>query len=540
MKQALEENREYDYIVVGSGFGGSVSALRLSEKGYRVLVVEMGKRWPSRSFPKSNWNLRKFLWMPRLLCYGIQQLTLLKDVLVLHGAGVGGGSLVYANTLLEPLPEAFRHPRWKELNDWKTVLAPFYDLARRMLGSAPNVRETPADHVLRRIAKETGREDTYEPTDVAVFFGEPDVEVPDPYFNGEGPARTGCNFCGGCMVGCRYNAKNTLDKNYLYLAEKAGAEILPETRVRLIRPREGGGYVLDVERSTSVLFKRRRSLHARGLVLSAGVLGTVPLLLKCREAGTLPGLSDRLGRYTRTNSESLQGVRVGAKAPDYTQGVAITSRISLDEQTTMEPVRYPPGSDVMTLLATVFTGPGNRLTRPLKWAAAGLRHPGAFLKSVIPFGRAKRSLILLYMQSVDNHLRLVLRRRWFWPFERGVTSRRPQNGERPPVYIPITQHSTRRAAEIMGGHPQSTLNEVFLNIPTTAHILGGCAMGKDASEGVVDRHGRVFGYENFYVADGSIIGANLGVNPSLTITALTEYIMDRIPERDDRRGQGES
>jgi len=520
----------WDYVVVGSGFGGSVSALRLAEKGYKVLVVEQGKRWRSQDFPKTNWNLRKFLWMPKLLCYGIQQLTLLHDVLVLHGAGVGGGSLVYANVLMEPRPEAFLDPKWRDLADWRTTLAPHYETARRMLGVSVNPRLTPADEALKAVGEEIGLPETFAPTDVAVFFGEPGKEVPDPFFGGEGPSRVGCTFCGGCMVGCRPGAKNTLDKNYLYLAEKRGATILPETRVTLIEPLPGGGYRLRTEQSTVPFFKKRGELAAGGVVLAAGVLGTVPLLLECKRRGALPRLSDEVGNYARTNSEALLGVRASAKGPDMCDGIAITSHVFMDEATRVEPVRYSRGSDVMMQLGTPLTDGGTRLTRPLRWIGNCLRHPSHFLLSVWPFGKARKSFVLLVMQTLDNRMRIIMKRRWFWPFHRKPTSRPPEDQpKRVPAYIPVANETARRLARRLGGFPQSSLNEVLLNAPTTAHILGGCAMGSGPEDGVVDRNCKVFGYENLFVVDGSVIGANLGVNPSLTITALAEYAMSRIP-----------
>ncbi len=519
----------WDYIVVGSGFGGSVSALRLAEKGYRVLVVEQGKRWRPQDFSKTNWRLRKAFWLPKLLCYGIWQLTLLHDVLVLHGAGVGGGSLVYANTLMKPNPEVFRDPKWRDLADWESVLAPHYETARRMLGVTVNPKLTLADEVLRQVAEEIGHVKTFAPTDVAVFFGEPDKEAPDPFFGGRGPARRGCTFCGGCMTGCRVDAKNTLDKNYLYLAEKLGATILPETRVTRIEPLPEGGYRLRTERSTSALFKNRGVLEASGVVLAAGVLGTVPLLLRCKAEGALPRLSDQLGTYTRTNSEALLGVTVPRKGPDLCEGIAITSHVHMDDDTRVEPVRFIRGSDVILELGTPLTDGGTKLTRPLKWMGNCLRHPRQFLRTLWPLGKARKSIVILVMQTLDNRMKLVLKRRWFWPFSKAVTSWQPPDQPKVPAYIPVANEVTRRVARRLGGFPFSSLNEVLLNVPTTAHILGGCPMGAGPEDSVVDKECRLFGYENLRVIDGSVIGANLGVNPSLTITALAEYAMSRIP-----------
>ncbi len=531
--------REFDFLIVGSGFGGSVSALRLSEKGYRVGVLEMGKRWRPQDFPRTNWNLRKFLWLPLLSCHGIQRLTLLKDVLILSGAGVGGGSLVYANTLLYPPEKVFADPLWAELCDWKTVLAPHYQTARRMLGVTQNPRLFRSDEMLREYAGNLHREDTFHVANVGVFFGpqkspaEEGKLFPDPYFGGAGPERTACIHCGACMVGCRPGAKNTLDKNYLYLAERNGVQIFPETEVTLIEPisvEEGGGYALHVRRSTSLWRRQPRVMRARQVVLAGGVLGTVPLLMKCKEQGTLPGLSPQLGNYVRTNSEAILGVTARDRQADVSRGIAITSGFYPDPQTHVEVVRYPRGSDSMGLLGTPLTDGGPGLPRPLRWLWNCVRHPLDFLRTLWPFGWAQRTVILLVMQTLPNYMRMRLSRRWVWPFSRTLTTENDQE-QRNPTYIPIANDAARALAKKMDGVPQSALNEVLLDVPTTAHILGGCPMGKDADSGVIDYRGRVFGYEGMYVVDGSMIGANLGVNPSLTITALAEHAMSHVPPK---------
>lgn len=522
-----------DFAIVGSGFGGSVSALRLAEKGYRTIVLEMGKRWSPEDFPTSNWNLRKFLWRPWMGMYGILQMTLVKDAFFLHGAGVGGGSLVYANTLLVPPDEAFADPRWVGL-DWKAALAPHYATAKRMLGvvESPVVVET--DRLLKEVADDMGRAHTWKRADVGVYFGEPGKTVPDPFFDGEGPPRTGCTMCGGCMVGCRVGAKNTLDRNYLWLAEKRGVEIQPESRVTDVRPLEGGGYELTIERSTG-LAKQRRTLRARAVVVSAGSYGTVNLLMRCKERGSLGGLSSQLGHYLRTNSEALLGVRSNRPDVDYSKGLAITSGVFVDDKTHIEVVRYPKGSDALAPLATVLTGGGGGIPRWLRWIGTVLRHPLQFLRSVVPFGWAQKTAILLVMQPVDNHLRYELKRRWYWPFSKKLDSA-PSGGVPAPTYIPIANLVAKKLAKKMDGTPQSGLLEVLLGKASTAHILGGCPMGLDASDGVVDPDGRAFGYEDLYVIDGSIIPANLGVNPSLTITAMAEHAMTKVPPRAERSG----
>jgi cholesterol oxidase len=520
---------DYDFVIVGSGFGGSVSALRLSEKGYRVGVLEMGKRWKREDFPKTNWNLRKYFWKPWLGMYGILQMTLVKDAFFLHGAGVGGGSLVYANTLLVPPAKAFEDVRWVGM-DWKAVLEPYYAEAKRMLGAVPSEVIVETDRMLKEIAEDMGRGDTFHKATVGVYFGKAGETVPDPFFGGEGPARTGCILCGGCMVGCRHGAKNTLEENYLWFAEKKGTTIVPESRVVDVVPLEGGGYELTVEKSTGLLHPRR-TIRARGVVVSGGSYGTVNLLMRCKEKGSLAKLSEQLGRFLRTNSEALLTVQSQKKGVDYSKGIAITSGVYIDDKTHIEIVRYPAGSDAMAPLVTVLTGGGGSIPRWLRWMGTVIRHP---LRTLIPFGWARKTAILLVMQPVDSHLRYKLRRPWYWPFSKKLDSDRG-DGPPVPVYIPVANLVAKKMAEKMGGGiPQSGTIEVLLNKASTAHILGGCPIGLTPEDGVVDPQSRAFGYDDLYVVDGSIIPANLGVNPSLTITAMAEHAMSHVPSRADR------
>jgi cholesterol oxidase len=522
---------DFDVVIIGSGFGGSVSALRLSEKGYRVAVLEAGKRYGADDFAHSNWNVFKYLWWPQLRCHGIARLTPFNDVIILSGCGVGGGSLGYACTLLTPPAPYFEDPQWAGMADWQAALAPHYATARKMLGVALNPRRTPADDALQTVADELGVGHTFRMQEVGVYFGEPEVTAPDPYFGGEGPARTGCQFCGGCMVGCRHNAKNTLDKNYLYLAEKKGAQIIPETRATLITPVDGG-YAVDTERATAWLFKDRRRYTARKVVVAAGVLGTLPLLLHCKERGTLPALSPMLGQRVRTNSEALSCATALGDDVDYAHGVAITSSIYVDEVTHIEPVRYPRGSDLMGLLLTLLTdGKGQPRLRPLRWLLNCLSHPLQAWRAFWPFGWAARTVILLVMQTLDNSLRVRLARRWWWPFGKGLKSEREDRHAMIPVELPQAQQATRALARHMKGVPQNSIFEIFLNMGSTAHILGGCAIGPDREHGVLDAGNEVYGHPGLYVVDGSMIPANLGVNPSLTITAMAEHAMSKIEPR---------
>jgi cholesterol oxidase len=536
MSDTLSEDFDFDWLVIGSGFGGSVSALRLAEKGYRVGILECGRRYADEDFAESVWNLRRYFWMPKLGLRGIFRMTVFKDVFIVSGSGVGGGSLGYANTLYRARPAFFRDPQWAQLADWDTELRPHYETAERMLGVTEYEGTGPADELLREYGERIGVGETFKPTRVGAFFGQPGVEVEDPFFGGEGPSRSGCTRCGSCMIGCRHNAKNTLVKNYLWFAEKLGVEVMPERMAVDVRPlgAEDGsdGYAVVSRRAGAWLTRRRTSeLTARGVILAAGALGTNKLLAECRNRGSLPRLGDRVGHLVRTNSESIQAVTAPDDARDFAKSAAITSSIYPDPDTHIEVVTYGGGGDLMSRLFTPATGPGTRVTRPLKWIGAMLRHPLRSIRLLWPFGWSRRTIILLVMQTTDAAMRLIPKRRWF---SRGIRLQTEQDPERPnPTYIPAAGEAAEWFADRLGGVAQSGLTESALNIPTTAHILGGAVIGADPQQGVVDAGNRVFGYENLMVCDGSAIPANPGVNPSLTITALAEHAMAQVPPKAD-------
>lgn len=521
----------YDFVVIGSGFGGSVSAFRLAEKGYRVAVLEAGRRYRPPDFPRTSWNLRRFLWVPALRCFGILRMTLLRDSLVLSGAGVGGGSLVYAATLLEPPDAFYDDPHWSDMPNWRAALAPHFATARRMLGVATNPRETPSDRVVLACADELGVADSYRLQDVGIHFGEPGVRGADPYFGGQGPEREGCRFCGGCIVGCRHGAKNSLDLNYLHLAESLGVDVFPETKAISIRETPGGGHAVETRSTTALLPRRGRTFHAARVVVAAGVLGTLDLLFRCRVDETLPRISHRLGRAVRTNSESIVGATARGGAEDYSQGIAISSSVHLDEDTHVEPVRYPGGSDAMALLATLLTEGRSRGARLRRWARQILARPGDFARTLWPFGWARRTIVLLAMQTADNRFRIVRRRRRLRPWSWRLDSVPDSEGAPVPSYIPGAHDFARRVARRIGGFPVSSIHEVLLNVPVTAHLLGGCVIGPDPSRGVVDARLRLHGHPDILVVDGSVVPANPGVNPSLTITALAEHAMAHVPPK---------
>jgi cholesterol oxidase len=529
---------DFDYIVVGSGFGGSVAAHRLVEKDYRVAVIEMGRRWTPENLPRTNWLLHRWFWRPNLALRGFFNMRFFKHVTILHGCAVGGGSITYACTLLRPPDKIWEMGSWAGLSNWKTEMPQYYDSASRMLGVVENNILGPADHLLKQAAAAFGVESTFYRTKVGIFEAPEGQEggqtVPDPFFGGAGPQRTTCNACGGCMMGCRFGAKNTLDQNYLYLAEKRGARIFAETRVVDVKPLEGAsdgsrGYEVHTVNSLAWFRKHRQRLTCRGVIFAASSLGSTELLFSLREKGSLPAISSHLGKHIRTNSESLIGVRIPGCRDDLSKGVAIGSGIYIDEHTHIEAVRYPSGADAMSMLATILTGGRPGSGRVALWArnliVSMLRHPLKTVRLLQPVGWARECIILLCMQALDAHIDMCWERPWFWPFRKFLVSR----GEKVPTYIPRANEFAEKFARMAGGTAMSMLPEILFDVPGTAHCLGGCVIAGSPERGVVDSHHRVFGYRNMYICDGSVVAANLGVNPSLTITALAERAMALIP-----------
>lgn len=523
----MDNEFEFDYIIIGSGFGGSVSALRLSEKGYKVLVIEKGKWFKDNDLPKTNWNLRKWLWLPSLRLFGIQNIALFRHATIINGIGVGGGSLVYANTLPKPKIPFYNHGSWAKLTDWETELAPFYETSWKMLGAVENPYLGESDKQFQKLAKDIGKENSFHRTKVSIYFGEKDETVPDPYFNGEGPDRTGCVLCGSCMTGCRYNAKNTLDKNYLYLAQKKGAKIFAHREVIDVQPvnklNSSEGYTVKFKK-TAALFGKKQSIKTKGVIFSGGVLGTIPLLLKLKKA-SLPNLSPRLGEMIRTNNEALIMNVSLDKDKDMSDGIAIGSMIELDENSHIEPVRYGNGSGFWRASAYPMVSEKNWFKRMIKLLLIPFTDPIKWLKVFFVTDFAKSTSIILFMQHLDSTLK----------FKKGIFGMKSKldKGKPPSAFIPEAHEIAKKYSKQINAKPLVLSLETILGTPSTAHILGGAVMGKDAEQGVIDKNNHVFGYENMLVCDGSFISANPGVNPALSITAISERAMSKIPKKSE-------
>jgi cholesterol oxidase len=521
----------YDYIVIGSGFGGSVASLRLVEKGYKVLTLEQGKRFNPSDFPKTNWNLPKYLWVPSLRLFGFQKLSFYSTASILSGTGVGGGSLVYANTLYVPPDEFFSNPSWQRFGNWKKLLEPYFDRASFMLGRKVYSKLNKEDLVLREVAREMNCEDSFETVNVGVNIDNSDEEC-DPYFNGLGPVRKNCIECGGCMVGCRENAKNTLDRNYLWFAEKLGLELVPKTKACKISF-DGTLYSIETKRITSFFPRKRKIFKSKGIIIAGGTLGTLDLLLRQKYGyQTLPLLSDTLGHALRTNSETLSAVSGASEKMN--NGLAITSVFSPDNHTHVEIVKYPDNSNAMKwFFGLSVVGGVSTLQRVGRLSWKTITHPWQFLKTFFNFRWSSGLVIFLVMQSVDNAMRMVWKKTIF-----GGTIKIDNRGHKKvPAYIPVGQEVMERYAKKVSGVPQNILLEVLFDRPTTAHILGGCPMSESPETGVVNSDLKVHGYPDFYITDGSVIQGNIGVNPSLTITASAEYAMDKIPRKKGTKPQ---
>ncbi len=529
---------DFDFIVIGSGFGGSVSAHRLVEKGYKVAVMEMGRRWTPDNLPHTSWSLHRWLWRPKIGLRGFFNIQFFRHATIFHGSAVGGGSITYACTLLQPPEKVWEAGSWTGLSDWKAEMPEHYETASLMLGVTENRILGPADHLLKKAAEASGTGHTFYCTKVGIFEppeGEQGNQTfPDPYFGGEGPARTTCIACGGCMMGCRYGAKNTLDLGYLYLAEKHGAQVFPETRVVNVKPLGSGGdgsagYEVSTVKSTAWVRCKHRRFTCRAVVFSASSLGTMELLFQLKEKGSLPAISSQLGKHVRTNSESLIGARTPGYSEDVSMGIAIGSGVYIDEHTHIEAVRYPRGSDAMGFLTTILTDgrPGPR--RIALWVKnvmkSMLRHPIQTVRVLQPIGWAREFVILLCMQALEGEIEMRWQRPWFWPLRKFLVS----HGKKVPTYIPKANEFAKTLAKLTGGFPMSMLPEILFNVPGTAHCIGGCVIADSSTHGVVDSRHRVFNYTNMYICDGSVVSANLGVNPSLTITALAERAMSFIP-----------
>jgi cholesterol oxidase len=528
---------DFDWLVIGSGFGGSVSALRLAEKGYSVGVFERGRRFRDQDKPESTWQLRRFLWAPALGLRGVMRMKVFRHIFVPSQSGVGGGSTVYGGVLYRARQAFFSNPQWQALGDWHSRLLSHYVTAERMLGVAPVPFDSTNQQLAREMAHHFGNPDGFRRSPTGVFFGTPGQTVKDPYFGGEGPDRTGCTRCGACVVGCRVGAVNSLVKNYLWFAEKRGVQVMPEREVVDVRPAGAAdgrdGYLVTTQRPGAWFRRARRTHVARGVVFAGGALGTNELLANCKLGGSLPRISDHLGELVRTNSESVLNVRLPADIKTWND-VTASSSVHVDQNTHIEFLTYGRKADAMSLMYTVLVGDGNRWTRPMLWLGAIARHPIQWLKTVWPVGWSQRMVTLLVMQTLDNAIALRPRKRWLGRGYRLVTA---QDQSKPnPSYIDVANQAAQWLAKRTGGIAQSNILEALADIPTSAHVLGGAVIGADAASGVIDQNLRVFGYQNMLVCDGAAMPANPGVNPALTITALAEYAMAQVPDAIGKAG----
>jgi cholesterol oxidase len=525
---------DYDVVIIGSGFGGSVAGFRAAEKGYRVGIMESGKRWRDEDIPKTEWNLPKFLWFPAAELYGIQRIEYLDDVLVLCGAGVGGGSHVYANTLYVPPKQFFDAPEWAGITDWAEELAPYYDQATRMLGVVRYpYMPTDVDRAMQAAATEIGRGETFNKAPVGVYFGSPGVEAEDPYFGGVGPRRTGCISCGNCNIGCGHNAKNKLTTNYLYLAEKLGAQVHELHEVFDLVALEGGGFEVHARHpgwAQRAAHARRHTYTAEQVIVSAHAYGSAKLLHHMQHKGRLTGLSSELGQRARTNSEQLLAVtrthgewERDPKKIHITPGsVSITSAVWPDPETSIEPVYWGVGSDIFAFLGT-YHQHGEQKHPFESWVKEVAKHPIEVLGNADARHWSERSFVALCMQTTDTSIEL------YW--HDGLLRSRP-SGTPPSVHIPVIEDFVDRVAKKLDSGEAAVATEV-INRNATAHFLGGIPIGDSSDSGAVDPYLRMFGQPGLHVMDGSVMPANPGVNPSLSITAIVERAMSLWPNKGD-------
>lgn len=528
----MNNNYDYDVIIIGSGFGGSVSALRLAEQGLKVAVLEQGRRHTAEDLNLASQSALKLNWAPKLGLKGVLAQDVFQHLGVVRGIGVGGGSLVYAAVLLKPGQRFYQDPTWKNLSqDWEVELQPFYQKAEKMLGVQLNPNQGLQDQWLEQTAKNMNAHESYGQVPQGIYFGDSTQYVADPLLNGQGPERIGCNLCGNCITGCAQGAKNSLDKNYLYLAEKLGVHIIAETKVTHIEAMDTqgeNGYQIHCQHPWEK--SKKTTLNAKKVIVAAGVLGTLEILFASRDTyKTLPNISAQLGEHVRTNSEAVVGILSKDSETDIRHGTTISSHFHPDERTHITQNRFPASYEFMKFYMGPLVDGESALKRALNVLARLIFIPWLSIRSWFAKDWHKRVSILTVMQQADNQLRFGYGRTLFKAGQKGLKSE-ISVGERAPSYIPLANEAARQFAQVSNGLAQNVLFESVGNLSVTAHILGGAVMAENPEMGVIDLNHQVFGYENLYVVDGSAIPVNVGVNPSLTITALAERFTERFKQ----------